>query len=111
MKKFPFRVCSEMEDLREYLTKRHIEWWDKSDNKDEWWICRTHFMIKGNHWSVIHGYGTYGGICTFSNRDWCLLELMTNALNDGEPLGSLSVKQIIEYIEEETKEDENKNPG
>ena len=105
----PFRVCSEMEDLREYLTKHNIEWWDKSYTKDEYWICRTHFMINHNNWSVIHGFGTYGGICTFSNRDWCLLELMTSALNGGEPIGNLSAKQVIEYIEQEIKGNENKD--
>ena len=106
----PFRVCSEMEDLREYLTKQQITWTDVSSKDDKYWICRTHFWLNGNRWSIIHGYGTYGGFSEL-DKDSSLLELWASPVNDGDPVGYLTGKQVIEYIEQEVKGNENKDPG
>ena len=95
-----FRVCEEMEVLRDYLTKQQITWFDVSAILDDIWICRTHFWLNGNKWSVIHGFGTYGGFSSI-DKDFSLLELMATPINDGDPVGYLTGKQVIEYIEHE----------
>ena len=95
-----FTVCTEMQKLRDYLDSKNITWNDISDNHyDTCWICRTHFMIHHDTWSVIHGYGTYGGFFEIDN-DTGLLELMTSSLNDGDSIGFLTADMVIQYIEE-----------
>ncbi|MBQ1781879.1 MAG: hypothetical protein II003_03415 [Methanobrevibacter sp.] len=58
-------VCEEMQQLRQMLDAKKIKWIDKSEDysKPEFkmWICRTHFDYDGHHYSVINGFGTYGG--------------------------------------------------
>lgn len=98
-----FRVCEEMQVLRDWLTKNNITWYDVSSNPqgiDDCWICRTHFWLNGNKWSVVHGFGTYGGFSSI-DKDFSLLELMATPINDGDPVGYLTGKQVIEYIEKE----------
>lgn len=106
MTKFqPFKVTEEMQKLRDYLDAHNIRWRDKSEKSAncQYWMCRTHFNLKGFRWSVIHGYGSYGGPSPY-NIDTGTLELMTNALNGGEPLGYLSADNVIECIEKELSE-------
>ena len=96
MKTIKFYICSEMQKLREYLDKNQIVW---SDNSDDWevaWICRTRFKYKKVTWSVIHGYGTYGGIDYFSGMDDQSLEVMIDCK---EPIGYLTAADIIELME------------
>ena len=92
-------ICKEMSKLRQYLDDKGIKWVDVSSN-DSLWICRTHFELNGLRWSVIHGYGTYGGIRIIDANDQGLLELMTNAVNNGEPIGWLTADNVIGYIEQ-----------
>ena len=93
------KICEEMSKLRQYLDDKGIEWVDASSN-DSLWICRTHFELNGLRWSVVNGYGTYGGIRIFDENNQGLLELMTNSVNNGEPIGWLTADNVIGYIEE-----------
>ena len=57
-------VCGQMQQLRKLLDKKNISWEDCSDDGkeiSEVWICRTHFEYKGQKWSAVNGFGTYGG--------------------------------------------------
>ena len=92
-------VANQMQQLRAYLDNRGIAWIDKSDDFDSLWICRTHFEFMNYNWSVINGYGTYGGInagCKYNNG---LLELMVSCVNGGEPIGDLTANDIISIME------------
>lgn len=90
----------EMERLRMMLDYNGLEWADKSDNKiPEMAIERTHLYFGGILCSIIHGYGTYGGYNSFTERDEGLLELMCEKVNDGEPLGELTADDVIVIIE------------
>ena len=91
----------EMCRLREMLNKENIDWNDVSEGGNLP-ITRTHFWLKGNLWSVIHGYGTFGG-WTFTSEDEGLLELMTDAIPPGEPLGFLTAEQVMTFVMEELK--------
>ena len=94
------RVCDEMKRLRKYLDEKGISWSDKSEvYYSKFWICRTHFELNGYKWSVIHGYGTFGGIMMWNNKDNGLLELMTECIDGGEPRGSLTADEVIELME------------
>lgn len=93
-------ICDEMKKLREGLDERHIPWEDKSDddNGGGYWICRTHFRFNGNRWSVINGFGTYGGFHSFTWKNNELLECMTG---NEEPVGWLMAKDVFEMMEVE----------
>lgn len=93
-----FYICPEMQKLRHELDKRNIKWRDATE-KDipGHWICRTHFDYKGLWWSVIHGFGTYGGF-RLGGNDLQGLECMCSAINDGEPIGYLTADNILEYM-------------
>lgn len=90
-------MTEEMRKLRQMLDEREIEYTDAS-NEGFLPMTRTHFTYEGNFWSVIHGYGSYGGYSQF-NDDEGLLELMTNAVNGGDPVGHLTAEEVIEYME------------
>ena len=99
------KICEEMNKLRQYLDDKDIKWKDASTILGDklWhrlWICRTQFEINNNKWSVINGYGTYGGIDGLDGYNEGLLELMTNSVNNGEPIGWLTADNVIGYIEE-----------
>lgn len=51
-------------------------------------IYRTKFEYGGYNWSVISGHGTYGG-------NTGLLEVMSNAINGGEPVGFLEPADVF----------------
>lgn len=85
-----------MELLRKILDDNDIEWHDASD-MDAHPITRTHFNYRGHDWSVIHGYGTFGGYSRFGHDDG-LLELMSDAVNEGEPIGYLTALEALNYI-------------
>lgn len=90
-----FYVCEEMQKLRDGLDERKIPWKDLTD-KDGLWICRTHFRIKGDHWSVVHGYGSYGGFNSFE-KDKQLLECMYGG---NEPDGWLTADEVLKMVDE-----------
>ena len=83
-------MCNEMIKLRKMLNDEGIEW---SDVSCLYFLTinRTHFEHRKYHWSVINGYGTYGG-------DEGLLELMSNAVNGGEPIGYLTAEECMAYV-------------
>lgn len=87
----------EMKKFRAMLDAEHIEWADASEI-GAYPISRTHFSYRNFNWSVIHGYGSYGGICLLTNKDNGLLELMSHAVNDGDPVGWLTAEQAMEYV-------------
>ncbi len=90
-------MTEEMETFRDLLDEEQIEWEDVSEF-GSYPICRTHFKYRGFKWSVIHGYGTYGGRDPLTNKDTGLLELMSNAVNDGDPVGWLTAEQAMDYV-------------
>ena len=94
-----FYICPEMEKLRDELSKRNITW---SDNSDKgfcgFWICRTHFEYKRHSWSVVHGFGTFGGFCT-GGSDLQALECMCDAINNGDPVGYLTALDVLKHME------------
>lgn len=51
-------------------------------------------------WSVIHGYGTYGGFSSI-DADRGLLEVMSDAINNGEPIGWLTAERVMQYVKGE----------
>ena len=103
MNKISYYICDEMKKLREGLTARHIPWQDYSEkgiSTCDFWMCRTWFEYKDCRWSVIHGYGSYGGIASFNNQDEQKLECMCSLINGGEPEGYLTADDIFKLMEE-----------
>ena len=88
-------MVDEMIKFRNLLDKNSIKWIDKSD---EGFIDRTHFYYRDYFFSVINGYGTYGGIDVFTSKNHGLLELMSNCTNGGEPIGSLTANEAFEIV-------------
>lgn len=102
------KVCEEMQKLRNALDKMGVEWDDASE---EWltppysngknladrrdYICRTHFSYKGSRFSVINGFGTYGGYDTMLPESEGLLEVMVNGK---EPSGFLTADTVIKMV-------------
>lgn len=95
-------MVEEMIKFRKLLDDRGIKWEDKSDPEIQLYrIDRTHFWYRNYHYSVINGYGTYGGILYPDDRGNCgLLEVMSNAINDGEPEGWLTAEGVMKLVEE-----------
>lgn len=96
-------MSKEMMKLRKMLTKSGIEWYDCSDpvttslNGISLEIYRTKFYYKECAWSVIHGFGTYGGWSSLK-ADEGLLELMSDSVNYGEPVGYLTAEKVMDYV-------------
>lgn len=112
------KMCDEMVRLREELDKRGIPWEDKSSIVPEEAIqvmiskgferqyadttmYRTHFTVDDYHYSVIYGYGSYGGYDVFSNKSAELLECMTSKINGGEPVGHMTAIDVLRIFDEE----------
>lgn len=93
-------MVEEMLRFRAMLTEQGIEWHDSSTPPEyPIQIDRTHFDYKGYAWSVINGFGTYGGIGIFRDKkNMGLLELMSNAVNGGEPVGFLTAEQAMKLV-------------
>lgn len=83
----------EMNILREILTNRGIKWSDRSDKPGfpllDLAIYRTRFNHNGVEWSVISGFGTYGG-------DKGLLEVM---IGSGDPVGHLTAADVVNLMD------------
>lgn len=107
-------LCEEMKKLRKLLTEKGIEWHDESSIYTEEFIggikstmpyfvdssiYRTHFDIDGIHYSVINGFGTYGGFNPFKHKNYGLLELR---INEDEPTGWHSADDIMDMINEDS---------
>lgn len=87
-------ICDEMKKFGELLDQHEIEWVDDSEALDtERYICRTH---PKNHkrWSVVNGFGTYGGYF-FGEKNEGLLEVML----DGEILRYCKAKESYKLVE------------
>ena len=88
-------MVKEMEKLRALLDAESVEWEDVSNAGEYCPISRTHFMYRGHKWSVIHGYGTYGGLDPITGVDSELLEAWN--FKD-EPIGFLTAEEVMEYV-------------
>lgn len=99
-------MTEEMIKLRQMLKAKKIEYIDHSDPEDsKMHIDRTHFLIEGKrtHFlSVIHGYGTHGGV-TLYGKDYGLLEVQ---IDHREPVGFKSAEDIMKIVEELENEKE-----
>lgn len=93
-------MVTEMVKLRDKLTELGIDWNDKSTKSELYKIDRTHFYYNGYHWSAINGFGTYGGLDVITNVNKGFIELMSNAINNGEPVGYLRADDVINYLHE-----------
>lgn len=99
------KVCEQMAVLRKLLDKKNIPWEDcnyDGEENSEVWICRTHFEYKGQKWSAVNGFGTYGGF-DGANFPTCgesenlgLLELYNG---HDEPKGWLTAEEVMKEIE------------
>lgn len=112
------KMCEEMIKLRKLLTEHNIEWHDVSVIANEkvidmlvnnfgqerqycdTTIYRTHFDANGSQYSVISGFGTYGGFDPVENKDYGLLECM---IDDNDPKGWLTADDIIKLINGENE--------
>ena len=97
-------MTHEMKLFREMLDAENIEWHDASSQSFELPMDRTHFEHRGYHWSVIHGFGSYGGP-SFIQDDKGLLELMSDAVNKGDPIGWLTAKEAMQYVRGEADDE------
>ena len=102
---------SEMERFRNLLDEAGIEWWDDSEMDHfaglDTYMERTKFEHRGYRWSVIHGFGSYGGYDRIS-KDKGLLELMSMAIENGEPIGYLTAGQAMKLVRGVDDEDDHK---
>ena len=105
-------MCKEMKRLRELLDQHNIAWEDYSTiqseevieklmknssiKKREFYdttIYRTFFAFNNKTWSVINGFGTYGGVSPHEKINYGLLEVW-----DGEhdTEGWLTANEVLE---------------
>ena len=87
-------MIEEMVKFRKLLNDNLVPWHDSSAFS----IDRTHFEWRGYQWSVINGFGSYGGYSSINPHNQCLLELMSNAVNGGEPVGFLTADDCIALV-------------
>ena len=86
---------AEMQKLRDTLDEMNISWQDETTPPEmEIVIYRTKFDYNGNNYSVISGFGTYGG-------EHGLLELMLND-NCEEVHGFYTAQDILNIMKGET---------
>lgn len=108
------KICEEMVKLREGLDKRSIAWVDKSDicskeriemlksmgfteEESDFTMYRTHFTYKDHFYSVIFGYGSYGGTNPItSEASGDKLELM---IDDNTPKGWLTAEDVLNIVD------------
>lgn len=100
------KVCEQMQQLRNLLDEKKIPWEDHSEDMTrdkDWpmWFCRTHFEYKGIEWSVINGFGTYGGWFganpgATEENNMGLLELWEHS---SDPKGWLRAEDVMKEIE------------
>lgn len=119
------KMCDEMIKLRAELDKRGISWEDKSSIVPQKAIemmvaqgidaqfadssmFRTHFNVGGYHYSVIYGYGSYGGYDPITGKSGELLECMTEKINGGEPVGNMSAVDVLRIFDDELNNSYNK---
>lgn len=109
------KLCDEMIKFREGLDKRKIRWKDDSTICSDEYIhlmmskgfsrivsditmYRTHFTYKDKHYSVVYGYGSYGGVRPFEDPvDQGLLEMMV----EDKITGWLTADDIFKILDKE----------
>lgn len=109
------KLCDEMIKFREGLDKRKIRWKDDSTICPDEYIhlmmskgfsrivsditmYRTHFTYKDKHYSVVYGYGSYGGVRPFEDPvDQGLLEMMV----EDKITGWLTADDIFKILDKE----------
>lgn len=106
-------LCEEMKKLRTYLDKHNIPWEDastvKSDEEIERLlslsipkayadtsIYRTQFDYNGITYSVINGYGTYGGYRPSAQKNEGMLEV--HALSSEDVSGGYTADEVIQKL-------------
>lgn len=89
------RAQEVMDTLRDILDEDGIKWSDKSVRRTcddvQFILLRTHIIYHGKLYSVILGTGTYG----FEDYK---LELLSEVVNGGEPIGGLTVTEVIDIL-------------
>ena len=98
-------ICDEMKKLRDALDKVGIPWEDWSRG-NPYPVCCTKFRIGRTRYSVINGYGSYGGYWERSKLNKGLLEVMRN---NKAPKGWLTAAQVLEYCEITINESDKEN--
>lgn len=93
-------MCEEMIKLRQMLDDRGIKWKDVSEvyPQSKFYINRTHFTFDEIYYSVINGYGTYGGYDSFDHVNKGLLEIKGEGVNNGDPLGWLTAEEVLKEV-------------
>ena len=106
-------MCDEMKKLRSLLDAKGVKWTDLSEvmsesrieasmqcsnyefdrNMFDLTFYRTHFEVNNRKYSVIYGYGTYGGYDPVFHKDNKLLELWE--IDHGDPHGWLTAEEVI----------------
>lgn len=94
-----YKICKEMQKLRNWLDKHNIVWRDDSEYS-EFWMVRTKFEVRGHEFSVINGVGSYGG-CLVGTKNQGLLECMIDGY---EPMGWLTARKVENQIKKLVKE-------
>lgn len=90
------RAQEVMDTLRDVLDVDGIKWENKSPDAKEFEggtfvLLRTHITYRGKFYSVILGTGTHGW------EDY-KLELLSDQVNDGNPVGNLTVTEVIDIM-------------
>lgn len=100
-------ICNEMQKLRDWLKENDIDWYDDSEDGDYFWMARTKFHVNDHFFSVINGFGSYGGL-RFGFENQRLLECM---IDNSEPEGWLTAEDVEKRIKSiwETEKRENTN--
>lgn len=86
--------CEELKKLKEYLKSKNIPYTTPNTDGD-YPINRVKFNIGINNFSVINGYGTYGGFDAVYKENQGLLEIM---INDNNVIGCLTCESVINII-------------
>lgn len=108
------KICNEMIKLRRLLDENNIIWCDKSTIVSEKKInemmlitpnvearyfdtsmYRTHFVHNGINYSVINGYGSYGGYNLTTGENEGFLEMLSN---DEEVVGYLTADKVMSLV-------------
>ena len=90
-------IVPEMQKFRDMLDERGIPWIDVSDDesKGDYLTCRTHLAFGEKDWSIINGYGTYGGWNRIYPENIGLLEVWDYG---HDPIGFLTSEQVFNLI-------------
>ena len=90
--KSTIRIADEIQKLMEIMPDVDVDYLDTS-------MYRTHFDYKGKRWSVINGYGSYGGYDPIDGKNEGLLELLIGDAAGNEPIGNLTADDVLNYME------------